>query len=93
MAKPEHPDLDRILESVLWMDGEATEGGRTFLDIIAEFDVDPESAVWVAGQRVLRARMEALNEPMTDQSAMALWLEAFFIGLRMGRRQGGDGRE
>jgi hypothetical protein len=81
--RPKHPDLWRLVDSVNYLDGEATEGGRGVEDIIGDF-IDPDSLIYMAKQRVLRGQMQASIFGRIDFEALAvsLYLDAFALGYR-----------
>jgi hypothetical protein len=75
------PDFARVVDAVLWCDGEAIEGSGDVEEIARQLGVEPRVAVYMAKQRVLRSGLSAL--PARQRAAAtALWYEALIIGIK-----------
>lgn len=86
MNRPEHPDFAKLQDAILWMDGEATEGGKTLPEIVEQIDFDLGSIAYAAEQRALRA-MRELNGSNDLAAFMTLWMEGMLVGLQVGRKE------
>lgn len=88
MDRPSHPDMTTLIDLILQLDGQASEGRRDVGDIAGEI-IDPESLSYLAVQRVMRAQM-LTHRPMdmrTQVTASALYLEGFVMGARYAARK------
>jgi hypothetical protein len=75
------PDFARLVNAVLWCDGEALEGSGDMEDIARQLGIEPRVAVYMARQRLLRSGLASL--PVRQRvMATALWYEALVIGIR-----------
>lgn len=77
-GRSSHPDMARLSNAVLWLDGEVAEGGHSIKDIGDRLGIDVECVAHMATQRAMRAGVSAEQMPL----AVALWADAFFAGLR-----------
>lgn len=90
--RPEHPDLMKLTEIVLQLDGAATEGGQDFEDMIA-VAVDPKSLAYMAMQRAMRAtgaktQAEVARDHRNIIRLASVYHEAFLMGFKYRDRYG-----
>jgi hypothetical protein len=82
--RPQHPDFHRLMEAVNYFDGESVEGQAQMADIAAAH-IDPNSLMYMAVQRAMRAAAMT-NNPV--EAFASLWLEGVLVGIRF-QSQGG----
>ena len=82
--RPQHPDFWRLIEVILRLDGEVTEGARPIDEVMAE-TVDSGSLIYAAKQRAL---MLANGSPEGMAVLTALWAEAFLAGAEFQKAGG-----
>lgn len=88
--RPESPDLDKLSDIVLRMDGVITPGGdeendKAWRKIINECQVDADAVSWVALQRSMRAcgvdnRFDMLIKTSQVMGLSSAWLDGFVAG-------------
>lgn len=78
------PDFARLVDAVLWCDGEAIEGSGDVEAIARQLGIEPRVAVYMARQRLLRSGLSGLPAGQRV-AATALWYEALIIGIRYER--------
>jgi hypothetical protein len=76
--RPTHPDFNRLVNTVLKLDGRMDEGGD-FDATIGQY-VDQRSIAYMAQQRALRAVMHMGVPPALQTAIAAVWLDGFTIG-------------
>lgn len=87
--RPQHPDMTLLIDLVLQLDGQATEGGADADKIVGEV-VDVESLLYLASQRLLRAGRVARAAPFGGPqrvAVLALYMEAVVLGYRLHQRR------
>lgn len=87
-GRPQHPDMMVLIDLMVQLDGQATEGGRDAGDIAGEV-VDAESLSYLAIMRVQRAQQLTNHkvDMRTEITMAALYLEAFVMGARFTERR------
>ena len=89
--RPKHPDMRLLMDLILQIDGQATEGGLSVADIVGPV-VDLDSINYLAANRVVHAdRITGGDWPDPHQRflamAVGLYLEAFTMGVRYAARR------
>lgn len=96
MPRPDNPDVWKLIEIVLQLDGATKEGGEAFEKLIAEA-VDPASLTYLAMQRAIRvvgAETRAdVQANLADVVRLAsVYHEAFLLGFRYYERYGPEAK-
>lgn len=84
--RPQHPDFWRLVSAVNYLDGEATEGGRSTQDILAQY-VDAESIAYLSQQRFMRALEAAGGDLDFRAIALSLYIDAFALGCQFTKEE------
>lgn len=77
--RPDHPDLWLISQAVLDLDAQADSGQGT-PEIVGRH-VDLESAVYMAGQRMLRVVARTHGDRIAPVQVTTAWLDGFIAGM------------
>lgn len=87
--RPQHPDFWRLSEAVLYLDGEADEGGRDIATITAGL-VDPESLSYLCTVRAERFLLQLgmPNRPALVMAVAAGMLNGVATGILFEQRGG-----
>lgn len=83
--RPQHLDFARLVGVVNYLDGETSEGGRSFDEVVSQF-VDAESLTYMAVQR---ARRVAAATGIDEAVLATLFIDGFCAGVRF-EREGGQ---
>lgn len=85
--RPEHPDFWIISEAVIDLDA-SSDRGTKYKDISGPI-VDPDSALYVAKQRIGRMLQVATERGITPEDVASLplagWMDGFFAGAEYHR--------
>jgi hypothetical protein len=76
--RPAHPDFWLLSQAVIDNDA-AADSGQPMADIIGRY-LDPESVIYVAMQRALRA---APRRPGEQTKLAATWIDGFTAGMHV----------
>lgn len=77
-GRPEHPDLMKLSDVILKLDGRATEGGESFEAIVGDV-IDVKSLSYMAQQRIRWAYPNISEEGASAMAAM--FLNGFLAGF------------
>jgi hypothetical protein len=77
--RPTHPDFTRLIDGILWLDGQTSEGRHGFEDVVSAcgFDVD------LVMRTVTQQTRTAIRGTVNDSAARgAIWIDGYLTGVR-----------
>jgi hypothetical protein len=78
-GRPDHPDFWLLSQAVLDQDAQA-DSGQPVQDMLAR-RIDPDAAVYMAGQRALRLQRALRIDPASQPQLAAAWIDGLLAGM------------